>query len=70
MLTPVKPPKKTLHFPRWAEWVLVAAMLFLAYLEFTHEENFWAIFFSASAMILALSAAGVFGRPKDRTDRH
>jgi len=63
MLPPMKEPKKVLQFPRWAEWVLVAAMLFLAFLEYTHEQNFWAIFFSAGALVLAFSAAGFFGRP-------
>jgi hypothetical protein len=58
----IAPEKKVRQLPRWVEWLLVFAMAVLTYLEYTHGENFWAVFFAVAAILMAMYALGLFGR--------
>ena len=64
LLDPSQPPKRSRQLPRWVEWLLVVAMAVLVYLEYTHGEMFWTIFFGAGCILMALWALGLLGRSK------
>jgi hypothetical protein len=58
----IAPEKKARQIPRWIEWVLALAMAVLTYLEYTHGENFWSVFFAVATIIMVIYALGLFGR--------
>jgi len=47
--------KKALAFPTWLEAIIIAALLIMAVVEFTHDNWFWSIIFALSGLAFAAS---------------
>ena len=49
------PARKPLFFPIWVEAIIIAVLLVMCVLEFTHGQIFWSLLFGTAALCFGIS---------------